>query len=420
MENDPSTTAGDVLRELAPRVLGALTRRCGNFATAEDALAEALLAAVVAWKDDGLPGNPAGWVFEVAIRKLADLRRNDSARDRREQSAAIDADAITSADFERADFVEDPGDVLRSIFLCCHPAIAVEQAIALTLRAIGGLTTAEIAHAFLVPETTLAQRISRAKEKLRSEGATFELPVGAERRERLGIVGHVLYLLYNEGHTASSGERLQRPVLASEAIRLARLLHRLVPDDRETAGLLALLLLTDSRRDTRTNEDGALIPLDQQDRSRWDRAQIAEGLAILDAILPHTAFHQDAGRFQIEAAISALHASAPSFDATDWRGVLRLYDQWLRLHDHPLVALQRPIAIAMIEGPAAGLAELAKLESNTHLAGTFRFETVRAHLLERAGQIPAAIASFRAAAAMAKNAAERAFLERKIAQLERS
>lgn len=420
MSDEPSATAGEVLRELAPRVLGALTRRCGDFATAEDALAEALLAAVVAWKNDGLPGNPAGWVFQVAIRKLADLRRNDSARDRREQSTAIDADAITSADFERADFVEDPGDVLRSIFLCCHPAISMEQRIALTLRAVGGFTTAEIAHAFLLPEETLAQRISRAKEKLRSSSATFEMPGDAERRERLDVVRHVLYLLYNEGHTASSGELLQRPVLAREAIRLARLLRQLVPDDRETAGLLALLLLTDSRRHTRTNEEGALIPLDQQDRSRWDRAQIAEGLAILEAILPHTAVHQDAGLFQIQAAIAALHASAPSFNATDWRAILRLYDQWLRLQEHPLVSLQRPIAIAMIDGPAAGLAELAKLESNPHLAGTFRFETVRAHLLERAGQIPAAIASFRAAAAMAKNAAERAFLERKIAQLERA
>jgi predicted RNA polymerase sigma factor len=403
-----------LLRELAPRVLGALVRRTGDFAAAEDAVQEALLAAVVEWRAEGMPQNPGGWLFRVACRRWSDQRDGEEARRRRETRAvgAMGAERVEPEPaLETSELGED--DTLPLLFTCCHPALTPSSAIALTLRAVGGLSTAEIASAFLVPEATMAQRISRAKQSIQASGLPLAAPTSLERAERLGAVLHVLYLMFSEGYASSAGPRLVRVELAVEAIRITRLLHRLVPEDAEAAGLLALLLLTDARRHARTGPAGELIPLDEQDRTRWDRAAITEGTALVTAALQRGAV----GAYQLQAAIAALHDEAPRTQDTDWPQILALYGLLERMSDNPMVALNRAVAAAMVHGPAAGLARLATLEQDERIAGHHRLDAVRAHLLELAGDPAAAITHYRAAAAKTTSLPERNYLTTKAARL---
>lgn len=405
------------LRELAPQVLGALVRRSGDFASAEDAMQEALLAAVVQWPAEGVPANPGGWLFQVACRRLADLFQSEEARRRREADALartrVELEAEPALDALDVRDAAERDDTLELLFTCCHPALTPPSAIALTLRAVGGLTTAEIASAFLVPEATMAQRISRAKQSIQSSGTPFRTPAGEERAQRLGNVLHVLYLTFTEGYASSAGPQLQRIELAGEALRLTRALHRLVPEDSETAGLLALMLLTDARRRARTGAQGELIPLDEQDRSLWDRAAIAEGTALVTAAFARGSI----GPYQIQAAIAALHDEAPSTKATDWPEILALYDLLRRTSDNPMVALNHAVATAMVHGPAAGLALLCELEADERIANHHRLEAVRAHLHEFAGDDRAAIASYLEAASRTASLPERNYLTTKAARL---
>ncbi len=408
------------LRELAPRVLGAVVRRSGDFAAAEDAVQEALLAAHVDWPSEGTPANPGGWLYRVACRRMADHRAGEAARRQREVIAASrradgartapDAAEATADDAAEA-MAHD--DTLVLLFMCCHPALTAPSTIALTLRAVGGLTTAEIARAFLVAEATMAQRISRAKQTIASSGVPFALPDAAERAGRLDAVLHVLYLMFNEGYLGSSGAQLVRVELSSEAIRLARLLHRLQPDHAEVAGLLALLLLTDARRRARAGSQGELIPLHEQDRALWDRAAIAEGTALITAALARGAV----GSYQLQAAIAALHDEAPSTAATDWPQILALYGLLQRMSDNPMVALNRAIAAAMVHGPSTGLELLQALEADGRLAGHYRLDAVRAHLFELSGDVAAAIRHYRAAADRTASLVERSYLTTKAARL---
>jgi RNA polymerase sigma factor (sigma-70 family) len=404
---DGAVVIEHLLRELAPQVLGALARRHGDFAAAEDAVQEALIAAAGRWPAEGVPSNPRGWLYHVATRRLTDHVRSEVARRRRE-------DAVAGAVWAEWAFVPPPevevgvekDDALALLFLCCHPSLTAASAIALTLRAVGGLTTAEIARAFLVPEATMAQRISRAKQSIRASDLPLALPDGAERTERLASVLHVLYLVFNEGYATGAGPRLHRAELCEEAIRLARLLHGLLPEDAEVAGLLALMLLTDARRAARTGPVGELIPLDEQDRSLWDRERIAEGVALLSAALPRG----PVGPHQIQAAIAAVHDEAERADDTDWPQILALYGELARLSDNPMVALNRAVAAAMVHGPAAGLERLVALEADPRLRGHHRLDAVRAHLLERLGQRDRAASLYRAAAARTASVPERDYL----------
>ncbi|HET8625118.1 MAG TPA: DUF6596 domain-containing protein, partial [Gemmatimonadales bacterium] len=379
----PTPAIGHRLRELAPQVLGALARRHDDFAAAEDAVQEALIAAAAQWPVDGIPRNPRGWLYHVALRRLTDQVRSKLARRRREDAVAGEVWAdwafVPPPDAEPA---ADQDDTLALLFMCCHPALTPPSAIALTLRAIGGLSTAEIARAFLVPEATMAQRISRAKQSIKSSGLRFRLPTDDERADRLRPVLHVLYLVFNEGYASSSGRDLHRPDLSNEAIRLTRMLRALLPTDSEVAGLLALMLLTDARRAARSGPSGELIPLDEQDRSLWDRGLIAEGEALVSEALRRGA----PGTYQLQAAISAVHADAASADATDWPQILALYDVLARLNDNPMVSLNRAIAAAMVHGPAVGLERLAPLDADQRIAGHYRLDAVRGHLLEMAGE----------------------------------
>lgn len=394
----------DLLRELAPQVLGALVRRFGDFPTAEDALQEALLAAATQWPVDGRPDNPRGWLLQVAQRRMADAVRAEVARRNRETMLAL-------REPEPAETVPDQDDSLTLLFLCCHPALPPASAIALTLRAVGGLTTAEIARAFLLPEATMAQRITRAKKRLAALDRPFAPPADDEWRERLDAVLRVLYLIFTEGHTAMTGDRLRRADLAAEAIRLTRAVYRLLPDDPEVGGLLALILLTDARRDARTGPHGELIPLPEQDRRRWDRAAIAEGIRLATATLDHGLI----GPYQIQAAIAVLHAQAPSTDATDWERVLALYRLLERIAPNPMVTLNRAVATAMVDGPAAGLA-LTDTVADA-LADSHRLAAVRGHLYEMAGDHRAAVTCYTAAAQRTTNTAERDYLTLRAAHL---
>jgi len=391
-----------LLRELAPQVLGALLRRYGQFDAAEDAVQEALLAAALQWPREGTPASPRSWLISVATRRLVDEFRSDSARRRREA-----AQAWAEAGDEVAAQPQDQDDTLALLFLCAHPSLSPPSQLALTLRAVGGLTTGEIAAAFLVPEATMAQRISRAKQTIRRSGQDFPPPApGTERTERLKVVRQVLYLLFNEGYTASGGPELQRAELTGEAIRLARLLHELVPADHETAGLLALMLLTDARRAARTTAGGELVPLDRQDRSRWSKERVTEGVTLVSNTLGRGVL----GPYQVQAAIAALHDEAASDAETDWAQILALYEVLEKISPGPIVTLNRAVAVARTRGPLAGLAVIGELAGDERMAANHRLAAVRAHLLDQAGFAEQAREAYLAAAKLTTSAPEQRYL----------
>jgi RNA polymerase sigma factor (sigma-70 family) len=393
-----TTAVEDLLRELAPQVLGGLVRRHGQFEGCEDAVQEAVLAAAVQWPADGVPASPRGWLMTVASRRLIDQLRSDHARREREQATAAEPPP---------EDVPDTDDTLVLLFLCCHPTLTAASQTALTLRAVGGLTTAEIARAFLVPEATMAARISRAKQRVKAAGSMFSLPADAEREERLRVVLHVLYLIFNEGYTASSGRELDRPDLAREAIRLTRMVRAQLPDDGEVTGLLALMLLTHARREARTTANGDLVPLGEQDRSRWDRALIDEGIELATASLAAPAL----GPYQLQAAIAATHADAATAEETNWPQVHAAYLILERIAPNPMVTLNRAVALAETEGPRAGLTLLATLDGDERMAGHHRLLSVRAHLMEKAGDTAGAYEHYRRAAKSTASLAEQRYLE---------
>jgi RNA polymerase sigma factor (sigma-70 family) len=405
---------GRLLRELAPQVLGAVARRHGDFDAAEDAVQEALVAAALQWPAQGVPANPRGWLYHVALRRMTDHLRSEMSRRRRE-------DAVATQVWAEWAFVPPPDvemgvegdDTLVLLFMCCHPALTSASAIALTLRAVGGLTTAEIANAFFVPEATMAQRISRAKASIKSSSVPFTMPAGPERAARLRAVLHVLYLVFNEGYASSSGPQLQRADLSNEAIRLARVLHSLLPEDGEVAGLLALMLLTDARRAARTGPGGELIPLDEQDRALWDQSLIEEGVALVSRTLSRGAV----GAYLLQAAVAAVHDEAARAQDTDWAQIHALYGLLEQLSDNPMVRLNRAIAAAMVQGPQAGLEMLRVLDGDARIAGHYRMDAVRAHLHQMAGDPERAILHYRAAAERTASIPERDYLTLKAARL---
>jgi RNA polymerase sigma factor (sigma-70 family) len=394
----------DPLREAAPRVLAAVVRRFGDFADSEDAVQEAMLDASRQWPAQGAPESPIGWLIHVASRRMTDRIRSESARRGRE-------DAVAADPTEEQEALPDHDDTLVLMFMCCHPALTPASAIALTLRAVAGLSTAEIGNAFLVPEATMAQRISRAKQSIKASPEPFQMPVGEERPERLRSVLRVVYLIFNEGYVTSSGPALARAELAAEAIRLAQIARLALPEDPEVAGLLALMLLTDARRAARSDATGKLVPLDEQDRSLWDREAIDEGLALLADAVARGAV----GEYQLQAAIAAEHARATRAADTDWREILGLYGLLEKMTGNPMVALNRAIAAAMVDGPQAGLALLEDLDKQ--LDGHHRLHATRAHLLEMAGDADAAIAEYGLAAGRTKSTPEQQYLTTQAARL---
>jgi RNA polymerase sigma factor (sigma-70 family) len=389
-----------LLRELAPQVLAAVARRHGRFDLAEDATQEALIAAARQWAVEGVPVNPRGWLIAVATRRLIDALRAEASRTRREE-VALAQEPPTGVE------IPDEEDTLTVLFLCCHPALSPPSQLALTLRAVGGLTSAQIAAAFLVSEATLAQRISRAKATIADAGGRFELPPDDQRGARLGVVLHVLYLMFNEGYTATSGEQLQRRELAREAIRLTRMTHAFLPGDGEVAGLLALMLLTQARSGARESADGMLIPLAEQDRLNWDGALLEEGMQLIQETLSCAPL----GPYQLQAAIVAVHAEAPTAIDTDWPQVLKLYDLLYTLAPSPVVTLNRAVAVAMVDGPRAGLASLDALSGDRRLASQHRLASVRAHLHEMAGDTQAAVAGYEDAARRTTSIPEQRYLQ---------
>ena len=396
----------DLLRELAPQVLGTLVRRNGQFDACEDAVQEALLAAAHQWAAGGVPDNPRSWLVTVASRRLVDEWRSESARRRREETAAV-------LEVPGGALVPGHDDTLALLFVCCHPSLSVASQLALTLRAVGGLTTAEIANAFLVPEATMAQRISRAKERIKNTGMRFDLPPEPERADRLRVVLHVLYLVFNEGYLASSGSGLNRADLTTEAIRLARLLHQLVPSEGEAAGLLALMLLTDARRAARADADGNIVPLAEQRRDLWNRDQVEEGVALLTRTLGTA----PVGPYQMQAAIAAVHDEAPSAAETDWPQILALYEVLERVSPGPVVTLNRAVAVAMVNGPRAGLVLLGTLDADDRMTHNHRLDAVRGHLLEMAGDMSAARECYMRAARMTASIPEQRYLSLRAARL---
>ncbi|HEY7485364.1 MAG TPA: sigma-70 family RNA polymerase sigma factor [Streptosporangiaceae bacterium] len=402
-----------LLRTLAPQVLGAVVRRYGHFDTAEDAVQEALLAAATKWPDDGVPEHPRGWLITVAARRLTDLLRSEQARRRREDAVATwtlpEQWLAPAADRPRA----ESDDTLILLFLCCHPALSAASQIALTLRAVGGLTTAEIARAFLVPEDTMTRRISRAKRRIKESGLPFGPPPAQQRAERLAAVLHVLYLIFNEGYVSTSGPNLHRAELSAEAIRLTRIVGRLLPEDGEVTGLLALMLLTDARRPARTGPDGALVPMAEQDRGRWNAAYIEEGVALVTDALSRGA----PGPYQLQAAIAAVHDEAPSARETDWPQIVALYEVLLRMSDNPVVSLNHTVAVAMARGAPAGLDLLDKLAADERIAEDHRLYAVRAHLLEMAGDRAGAYEAYEAAAGRTTSLPQQRYLHARAARL---
>jgi RNA polymerase sigma factor (sigma-70 family) len=400
-----------LLRESAPRALAAVARRFGDFADAEDAVQEATIDAARQWPAQGLPENPTGWLIHVASRRMVDRIRSETARREREDAVAAGEPSLPPA---APDEAREADDTLLLMFMCCHPALTRASAIALTLRAVAGLTTAEIAAAFLVPEQTMAQRISRAKKTIKESGEPFGMPAAEERAERLRSVLRVIYLIFNEGYAVSAGGELARADLAAEAIRLGRIVRLAAPAEPEVTGLLALMLLTEARRPARTDAGGELIPLEQQDRSLWDRELIAEGQALLAEAFTRGAV----GEYQLQAAIAAEHAKARRPAQTNWREVLALYGLLEQVTGNPMVALNRAIAAAMVDGPEAGLALLAELDDT--LDDHHRLHSTRAHLLEDAGERRAAATEFERAAELTKNVPERNYLTKQAARLNRS
>jgi predicted RNA polymerase sigma factor len=389
-----------LLRELAPQVVAVLVRRHGDFATCEDAAQEALLAAAMQWPHHGVPANPLGWLVTVGSRRWIEVWRSDAARRRREETAALLATAEPAP-------VPDVDDTLTLFMLCCHPALTLTSQVALTLRAVGGLSTAEIARALLVPDATVAQRVSRAKQRIKASGAQFRPPPPGEREARVAAVLSVLYLIFNEGYTASAGSALHRPDLTGEAIRLSRQLHARLPDHGEAAGLLALMLLTDARRPARTGTDGSLIPLAEQDRRRWDHKAIAEAKQLLEATLARA----PVGPYQLQAAIAAVHDEAERAEDTDWRQILELYELLHIVAPGPMVTLNRVVAAAMVHGPRAGLRQLDGAASDPAPAGHYRVDAVRAHLLDMAGDHDAARVHYQRAARGTLSVPEQQYLE---------
>jgi RNA polymerase sigma factor (sigma-70 family) len=394
----------DLLREAAPQVLGAVVRRFGDFADSEDAVQEALVAAATEWPVRGTPDNPVGWLIHVASRRMVDRWRSDSSRREREGAAA----ASEPPDPEPMPAFDDS---LALMFMCCHPALTPPSAIALTLRAVGGLATGEIAAAFLVPEATMAQRISRAKQSIKASNVPFRMPSGDEWPERLRSVLHVLYLIFNEGYLTTGGPELARSELSGEAIRLTRIVRLALPEEPEVAGLLALMLLTEARRPARTDAHGELIPLAEQNRLLWDQELIAEGIQLVRDSLSR----RSVGEYQVQAAIAAAHDQAERAEDTDWREILGLYGLLERMTGNPMVALNRAVAAAMVDGPAAGLALLEPLGAS--LGEHHRLHAVRAHLLEMAGEVEAAVAEYRAAADRTTSLPEQHYLTTQAARL---
>ncbi|GGU98649.1 RNA polymerase sigma24 factor [Streptomyces albospinus] len=405
-------TVDDLLRTLAPQVVGVLTRRYGDFAAAEDAVQEALLDAATQWPAQGVPRNPRGWLIQVSGRRMTEQVRSEQARRRREELVAgqVPADRRSASAADAGD-EGAYDDTLALLFLCCHPVLTPGSAIALTLRSVGGLTTGEIARAFLVPEATMGQRISRAKQRIKASGVPFRMPDAAEWPARLDAVLHVLYLIFNEGYASSTGPELRRVELSREAIRLTRAVHALLPDDAEVAGLLALMLLTEARGPARTGPDGELVPLAEQDRDRWDTAAIAEGVALITAALPRG----PVGPYQVQAAIAAVHDEAPTAAETDWPQILALYGVLAKVSGNPLITLNLAVATAMVDGPAAGLDLLA--DPPPVLAEHHRLYAVRAHLHELAGDREAAVADYRTAARRTASLPERHHLSLRAARL---
>jgi RNA polymerase sigma factor (sigma-70 family) len=395
-----------LLRELAPRALGAVVRRYGHFADAEDAVQEALVAAATGWPAHGLPENPLGWLVRVASRRMADRYRSDEARRRREDLAA-------SWSRDAPEPASGRDDTLALFFMCCHPSLPAPSAVGLTLRALGGLTTREIATAFLVPEATMAQRISRAKRTVAESGEPLTPPGAGAAAARLAPVLRAIYLVFNEGYASSSGPDLHRTDLSTEALRLGRLLHELLPDEPEVAGLLGLMLLTEARRPARSAVDGALVPLAEQDRTLWDRSLIVEGTELAGNALGH----RPMGEYTAQAAVAALHDEAPRYEDTDWARILSLYNLLEQMTDSPVVRLNRSIALAMVEGPDAGLRLLDELATSGQLAHSHRVRAVRAHLLEQKGDAEGARVEYAGAAAGTANQRERDYLTLRAARL---
>lgn len=409
----PEIPIEHLMRELAPLVLGVITRRFRDFALGEDATQEAMLAAFRQWPQEGIPENPRAWLIRVASRRLTDMIRSDVARRHRETAITAEEEpAIGPAEGIESDM--DPEDTLILLFMCCHPALSKSSAIALTLRAVGGLTTAEIANAFMLPEATMAQRISRAKQTIKASKVPFRLPTPQERKERHPAVLHVLYLIFSEGYASSVGARLQRVDLAQEAIRLTRSARALLPEDSEVAGLLALMLLTDARRPARSGPNEELIALDKQDRSLWNRAEITEGTELLTFALSQGAV----GLYQLQAAIAAVHDEAPRQEDTDWPQIVALYELLQRVAPSPVVTLNQAIAIAMVHGPERGLAHLRALDSDERFAGHYRLDAVRGHLYEKLGDLARAVQHYRSAAARTTSLPEQNYLMTQAARLE--
>jgi RNA polymerase sigma-70 factor, ECF subfamily len=415
MTGDAKSVAEAVFRNESGRIIATLIRISGSFDRAEEAMQEAFASALAAWPDKGLPQNPAAWITAAAHRKLIDQSRRERTRVEKQDSLRYETEVFALPQSGESDeaFMRFPDDRLRLIFTCCHPALRPEAQVSLTLKTLGGLTTPEIAKAFLVSETTVAQRIVRAKRKIEEAGISYEVPPSERLPERLASVQAVIYLIFNEGYIATTGARLIRTDLCSEAIRLARLLCDLLPDEPESMGLLALMLLHDSRRDTRVNQTGELVPLEEQDRSRWHSGQIYEGLQLIEKSLRAGSV----GPYQIQAAIAAVHAEAATPDETDWRQIAALYAELTRHHCSAVISLNYAVAVAMSEGLEKGLALIDRLGNIPELESYYLYHAARADILRRMRRRDEALQEYRAAIALTTNVVEQRYLNRRIGEI---
>jgi RNA polymerase sigma-70 factor (ECF subfamily) len=414
----PSETLEQVFREEYGRIIATLIRLSGSFDLAEEALQDAFASAVGNWEKDGAPGNPGAWLTTVAHRKLLDAVRREKTRSDKLPDLEYEIERL-QPDVELALFeeaVEYPDDRLRLIFTCCHPSLSREAQVALTLRTLGGLTTAEIARAFLLPEPTLAQRLVRAKNKIRIARIPYEVPPLKVLQERLVSVQSVIYLIFNESYSATAGSSLTRKDLSAEAIRLGRVLCKLMPNEPENSGLLALMLLHDSRRDARVNDRGELVTLEEQDRSRWDREEIEEGLLLVEQALRL----RRVGPLQLQAAIAAVHAEAQAGGETDWRQIVALYEELMRLSPSPIVALNQAAAVAMSEGFEQGLVLIERAGASGKLENYYLFHAARAELLRRLNRLPEAATAYSRAAALTTNEVEQQYVRRRLREVTRA